>query len=83
MDKKLEDGHYLLGSCLAARKKFELAYQELKIGFAIIDNPGEDIIRLNAFICNKLDPPRFVEAYENFDHIVRISPGDMNAVRYA
>lgn len=39
----------------------------------------ERIVRLNGFICTKVQPPRFSEAVENFDFLVQAHPEDMNS----
>jgi len=37
------------------------------------------IVRLNAFVCTKLHPPKYAEAVENFDFLVTEQPGDLTA----
>ena len=79
-DGSNETGFYLLALSLTARNKYEQAYQELKIALAIVLEPREEMIRLNAYICSKIEIPRYTEAFENFDHLVTRYPEDMNAV---
>lgn len=37
------------------------------------------VVRLNAFVCTKLQPPKYAEAVENFDFLVAAQPGDLGA----
>ena len=39
----------------------------------------DSIVRLNAFVCTKLQPPKYAEAVENFDFLVTEQPGDLTA----
>lgn len=80
LDNVNEDGYFLLACSLIKRNKFEQAYEELKLAFALLDEAGEHIVRLNAFICPKLNPPIYDETFDNCNHLVTTFPEDMNAL---
>jgi hypothetical protein len=75
------DGRYILASSFCQRLMYEEAYNELCQLFSMNEGPqAEHIARLNALVCTKLKPPRFLEALESFDYLVENWPEDMNSV---
>lgn len=79
-DSRNNAGYYLLSSSLTQRERYEEAFKELKFAVATIEDPLEDIVRLKAYLCLKINPPNIVEARETFDDLVHKHPEDMNMV---
>ena len=81
IDAESIDGYYLLACCLSTRKLYEQALHKLTLLFSVNDDAQkEEILRLNSFLCTKMDPPQYDEAIRRYNILVQKFPEDMNSV---
>jgi tetratricopeptide (TPR) repeat protein len=81
LDESNIDGHYLLACCYTSKQQYESAFKQLSILFSVNGSAQiENVIRLNGFLCTKINPPQYDEAVLSFDLLVSKYPEDMNAV---
>jgi tetratricopeptide (TPR) repeat protein len=81
LDESNIDGHYLLACCYSIKQQYESAFKQLSILFSVNEKARiENVIRLNGFLCMKINPPQYDEAILSFDLLVSKYPEDMNAL---
>jgi len=79
-EPRCEEAHYCLACIYARQERYVESYRQLKQLMAEIDQPSADAFRLNSLVCNKLLPPRLLEAVDSANSMVTMWPEDMNAL---